>query len=476
MFRFGIVPIEQKGDMALTEILAQENAIEKGQPVFSVSELSYSLKKSVEEKYSNVKIRGEISGLKKHSSGHIYYVLKDENAVIDAVSWRGSYSNAPIALEDGLEIIATGRVTTYPARSKYQFIVESFETTGQGALLKLLEDRKKKLAAEGLFDSSRKKPLPPFPQTIGVVTSPTGAVIRDILHRIQDRFPCHVLIWPVPVQGTDAAPKIAQAIEGFNKMPKRPDLIIVARGGGSLEDLWAFNEEIVVRAAANSVIPLISAVGHETDTTLIDYASDLRAPTPTGAAELSIPVLLDLWNYLQDRDRRQRDVIHQFLNQATLKLSLLERGIPDPRRLIEDYILRVDDWTERLTKALPQFCTTLSNRLTLLTANLRHPQQLLEKSQDQLHYLSTRLEQASFHKILERGFCLATDSQGHALSNAASFPSNLVHLNFKDGIVPVIKIEQNTLLEHGNGYFGRFQRSPQKKSKKKATDNQPTLF
>lgn len=455
--------------MALTEILAQENANEKGQPVFSVSELSYSLKKSVEERYSNVKVRGEISGLKKHSSGHIYYVLKDDNAIIDAVSWRGSYSNAPIALEDGLEIIAIGRITTYPARSKYQLIVESFETTGQGALLKLLEDRKKKLAAEGLFDAARKKPLPTFPQTIGVVTSPTGAVIRDILHRIQDRFPCHVIVWPVPVQGTDAASKIAQAIEGFNRLTHKPDLLIVARGGGSLEDLWAFNEEIVVRAAANSAIPLISAVGHETDTTLIDYAADLRAPTPTGAAELSIPVLVDLWNYLQDRDRRQQDVIRQFLKQSTLKLSLLERGIPDPRRLIEEYTQRIDDWTERLTKALPQFCEILAHRVALLAANLRHPQQLLEKSQDQLNYLSTRLEQASFHKILERGFCLATDLKGHPLSTAASFPDQLVHLNFKDGIVPVRKVDEDKPFESP-------QKKPRKKVQKETSLVQPTLF
>lgn len=454
---------------------AQDFIPDKGIPVLSVSELSYALKKSVEEKFSLVRIRGEVSGLKKHTSGHIYYVLKDENALIDAVSWRGSYSNAPVALEDGLEIIATGRITTYPARSKYQFIVERFEPTGQGALLKLLEERKQKLAAEGLFASERKKTLPPFPQIVGVVTSPTGAVIRDILHRIQDRFPCHVIVWPVPVQGTDAAEKIAQAINGFNVLPSdfpyRPDLLIVARGGGSLEDLWAFNEEIVVRAAANSQIPLISAVGHETDTTLIDYAADLRAPTPTGAAELGIPVLMNLWTYLQDRDRRQRDLISQFLHQSQLKLSVLDRGIPNPRHLIEDYILRLDDWGDRLRKALPQFCGTQSDRLTILFSRLRHPGQLLETSLERLEYLSTRLEQASFHNVLERGFCLAVDTQGHALSSAQEFPLSLVQLHFKDGIVPVMRTF-DALDDKVSG--GMKKKNPKKE--KKVDPRQATLF
>lgn len=424
-------------------LLSQELTSESMIPTLSVSELSHALKKSVEERFSLVRIRGEISGLKKHTSGHIYYVLKDENALIDAVSWRGTYSNSTVALEDGLEIIATGRITTYPARSKYQFIVEHFEPTGQGALLKLLEERKHKLAAEGLFASNRKKQLPPFPHVIGVVTSPTGAVIRDILHRIEDRFPCHVIVWPVPVQGVDAAEKIASAIKGFNALPadfsSRPDLLIVARGGGSLEDLWAFNEEVVVRAAANSTIPLISAVGHETDTTLIDYAADLRAPTPTGAAELGVPVLMNLWTYLQDKDRRQRDLIYHLLQQSQLKLSVLERGIPNPRNFIEDSILRIDDWADRLRNALPQFCNTLSDRLTILLSRLQHPGQLIDMHHERLSYLSTRLEQASFHKVLERGFCLAVDQHNHPLSSAQDFPLSLVQLQFKDGIVPVMR-------------------------------------
>jgi len=268
-------------------------------PEYSVSELSQALKRTVEDTYPYVRVRGEISGFKRAASGHLYLALKDESAVLDGVCWRGVAGRLGIRPEDGMEVVCTGKLTTYPGRSKYQIVIEAMELAGEGALLKLLEDRRKKLAAEGLFDEARKKPLPFLPDVIGVVTSPTGAVIRDILHRLNDRFPRHVLLWPVLVQGEGAAAQIAAAIEGFNRIAPggrvpRPDVLIVARGGGSLEDLWAFNEEIVVRAAAGSVIPLISAVGHETDTTLIDYASDRRAPTPTAASEMALPVRADL--------------------------------------------------------------------------------------------------------------------------------------------------------------------------------------
>ena len=257
------------------------------------------MKRSVEENFSLVRVRGEVSGFKRVGSGHCYFALKDADAVLDAVCWRMTAMRLSIRPEDGMEVVATGRLTTYPGRSKYQRVVDSIELAGIGALLKLLEDRRKRLAAEGLFAAERKKKLPFLPAVIGVVTSPTGAVIRDILHRLADRFPRRVLVWPVAVQGVGAASQIAAAINGFNRLPPggpapRPDLIIVARGGGSLEDLMAFNEEIVVRAAAASAIPLISAVGHETDTTLIDHASDRRAPTPTAAAEMAVPVRLDL--------------------------------------------------------------------------------------------------------------------------------------------------------------------------------------
>lgn len=432
------------------------------QPVFSVSEVSLALKQAVEEQFGYVRLKGEISGLKRHTSGHIYYALKDENAVIDAVSWRGSYSKNPIQLEEGLEIIATGRITTYPARSKYQMVVDSYEASGQGALLKLLEDRKRQLAAEGLFASERKKKIPQFPQAIGVITSATGAVIRDILHRIQDRFPCHVIVWPVPVQGSGAAEQVAAAIDGFNALARHPDVLIVARGGGNLEDLWAFNEEIVVRAAANSQIPLISAIGHETDTTLIDYAADLRAPTPTGAAELAVPVLMDLVAYLQDRERRQQDIMRQLIDNRQLQLSALERGLVTPQRLLEDNMQRLDDWVERLERSLPLLCQNYMDRLAMAFSRLRRPTDLLEISEERLIQLSTRLEQASFHKILERGFTMVTNQDGEPVTTAKAFPKTPVCLTFADGKVDVIRTNSS--------------QNRQKPRRPKQIPQQPSLF
>src|SRR4051794_6761673 len=262
-------------------------------PEFTVSELSSALRRTVEDAYGQVRVRGEISGFRgPHSSGHCYFALKDENAKIDAVVWRFAHVRMRFKPQEGLEVIATGKLTTYPGSSKYQIVIESIEPAGVGALMALMEERKKKLGAEGLFDAARKQELPWLPEVIGVVTSPTGAVIRDILHRLQDRFPRRVLVWPVKVQGEGSAEQVANAIRGFNALPEggkipQPDLLIVARGGGSLEDLWSFNEEIVVRAAADSMIPLISAVGHETDITLLDFAADKRAPTPSAAAEMA---------------------------------------------------------------------------------------------------------------------------------------------------------------------------------------------
>lgn len=430
-------------------------------PILSVSDLSNTLKRAVEDQFGFVRIKGEVSGLKRHTSGHVYYALKDENAVMDAVSWRGSYSKNPVQLEDGLEIIATGRITTYPARSKYQMVVESYEASGQGALLKLLEERKHLLAAEGLFAADRKKQIPKLPKTIGVVTSPTGAVIRDILHRIKDRFPCHVIVWPVAVQGTGAAEQVAAAINGFNALPNRPDVLIVARGGGSLEDLWAFNEEIVVRAAANSRIPLISAIGHETDTTLIDYAADLRAPTPTGAAEFAVPVLAELIAYIDDRARRHNDVMRQILEHRTLQLTSLERGLINPQRLIEENMQRLDDWSDRLTRSLPQLCQIHQDRLSHIFARLRHPKDQLELCFERFNQLSTRLDQASFQKVLDRGFAMVTTSSGESITCAKKFPNTPVNLTFSDGKVEVIKTSGT---------------APRKKSPQKENDQQPSLF
>ena len=344
-------------DLPLTAAEAWAEPGRSNQREYTVSELAAALKRSIEENFSAVRVRGEISGFKRVSSGHLYFALKDADAVLDAVCWRTTAMRLTVQPEDGMEVIATGRLTTYPGRSKYQLIVDSIELAGIGALLKLLEDRRKRLAAEGLFAAERKKKLPFLPGVIGVVTSPTGAVIRDILHRLADRFPRRVVVWPVAVQGENAAAQVAAAIEGFNRLPAggsapRPDLIIVARGGGSLEDLMAFNEEIVVRAAAASAIPLISAVGHETDTTLIDYASDRRAPTPTAAAEMAVPVRLDLVAELGGKTSRFAQGLGRLLSESRLHLAGLARGLPDPHDLIGSAAQRLDDRSERLRLAM----------------------------------------------------------------------------------------------------------------------------
>src|ERR1700754_336436 len=277
---------------------------------FTVSELSAALRRTVEDAYGYVRVRGEVSGYKGPSpSGHVYFRLKDDKAVLESVIWKGVFGRMRVKPEEGLEVIASGKLTTFAGSSKYQIVIDSLEPAGVGALMALLEARRVKLAAEGLFDEARKHLLPFLPEVIGVVTSPTGAVIRDILHRLADRFPRHVIVWPVKVQGEDSAGQVAAAIRGFNALPesgkiRRPDLLIVARGGGSLEDLWSFNEEIVVRAAADSMIPLISAVGHETDVTLIDFVADRRAPTPTAAAEMAVPVKSELIARIDSLARR----------------------------------------------------------------------------------------------------------------------------------------------------------------------------
>jgi len=349
---------------------------------FTVTELSQALKRTVEENFSWVRVRGEVSGFKRAASGHLYMTLKDENAVLDAVCWKGVAARLAINPEDGLEIIATGKLTTYPGRSKYQIVIDSMELAGEGALLKLLEERRRKLAAEGLFDESAKRPLPYLPDVIGVVTSPTGAVIRDILHRLRDRFPRHVLVWPVLVQGEGAAAQVAAAIEGFNAIRPggtvpRPDLLIVARGGGSLEDLWAFNEEIVVRAAAASDIPLISAVGHETDTTLIDFASDRRAPTPTAAAEIAVPVRAELQVGILNFERRMVGATSRMLEERRVRVEGLARGLPSRDSILAVPVQRLDAAFERLRGAIRTVATERKHRTDTLGAKLKHPRELL---------------------------------------------------------------------------------------------------
>ncbi|MFN3577811.1 MAG: exodeoxyribonuclease VII large subunit [Tabrizicola sp.] len=327
------------------------------QPEYTVSELSGAVKRVIEGEFGLVRVRGEVGRVSRPASGHLYFDLKDDRAVIAAVSWKGQVARMQVRPEEGMEVVATGRMTTFPGQSKYQLIVEDVAPAGAGALMAMLERRKAALGAEGLFDPARKKPIPFLPQVIGVVTSPSGAVIRDILHRLRDRFPRHVLVWPVAVQGQSCAAEVAAAIRGFNAIEPggpipRPDVLIVARGGGSLEDLWGFNEEVVVRAAAGSAIPLISAVGHETDTTLIDYAADLRAPTPTAAAELAVPVRLDLVAALEALGARLVRGIGQAVVLRRQRLRDLGRALPRVEALVASPRQRLDAAAMRLGSGL----------------------------------------------------------------------------------------------------------------------------
>ena len=327
-------------------LVAKGRAGDNAAPL-SISEISNLLKRTVEDRFGFVRLRGELSGVKRAASGHFYAALKDENAVLDAVMWRGNAERLPFRPEDGLEVVASGKLTTYPGRSKYQIVVERMELAGEGALLALLEKTRARLAAEGLFDEGRKRPLPFLPRTIGVVTSPTGAVIRDILHRLADRFPSRVIVWPVLVQGQGAANQVAGAVRGFSAMPEghpdRPDLVIVARGGGSIEDLWSFNEEVVVRAIAECSIPTISAVGHETDTTLADYAADRRAPTPTAAAEIAVPVRAELAATLADFEARKKRAILRPVQLGRERLGAWAERLPGPEALLQPQAQKVDD-------------------------------------------------------------------------------------------------------------------------------------
>jgi exodeoxyribonuclease VII large subunit len=454
------------------------------QPVYTVSEVSSSIKRVVEERFGVIRIRGEISGWKQASSGHVYFRLKDDNAVIDSICWRGTAGKLSFKPEDGLEVVCTGKITTYPGKSSYQIVVDTMEPAGIGALMALLEKRRKMLEEEGLFDPKRKKPLPFLPRTVGVITSPTGAVIRDILHRIEARFPVHVIVWPVAVQGEGAAEQVAAAIEGFNKLPPefsaensigqgsglarpsglalRPDVLIVARGGGSIEDLWAFNEEIVVRAAAASTIPLISAVGHETDTTLIDYASDRRAPTPSAAAEMAVPVREELWLACKQLDARLSTAVLKFLSQRQDILDGFSRGLPKPAQLLQTASQRLDDWSERLLASLPASLARKEQQLALLAAHLRpqvllvditkmqeHLDELLHRlagagqrmvraKEDQLRALVSLLESVNYQKVLERGFAMVKDAKGHVVTSAKEARKNdTLSVTFKDGEVVV---------------------------------------
>jgi exodeoxyribonuclease VII large subunit len=463
-------------------------------PELTVSELSTALKRTIEDAYGYVRVRGELGKVSYHGNGHVYFDLKDDRASIAGVIWRGTVSRIKLRLEAGLEVVITGRLTTYPGRSQYQIVVETLEPAGLGALMALLEERRKKFIAEGLFDEARKQLLPYLPTVIGVITSPTGAVIRDILHRLADRFPRHVLVWPVKVQGEGSAAEVAAAIDGFNALPergalRRPDLLIVARGGGSLEDLWSFNEEIVVRAAAASMIPLISAVGHETDVTLIDFAADRRAPTPTAAAEMAVPVRADLLIDIDSLARRAFASWRRNQEARRTELRSAARALPDADEVLAVPRQRLDHAAAALARALranaqihrvgfsriggrlsPQLLRTnverrrerytgIAQRLRAsVAANIETYRTRIARRRERVIVFTQRAERAvrtliatrlarcerdaqllaafSYRGVLARGFALIRDAAGQPLHSATAAVAGMpIQIEFSDGRV-----------------------------------------
>lgn len=407
----------------------------------SVSEISAALKRAVEDQFGFVRVRGEISGFKRAASGHLYLGLKDENARLDAVMWRGTAGRLSFQPEDGLEVIATGKLTTYPGRSNYQLVIERMEVAGAGALLALLAKTKARLEAEGLFAPSRKQPIPFLPRVVGVVTSPTGAVIRDILHRLSDRFPVQVLVWPVLVQGPGAAAQVAAAVRGFSALAPdgpvpRPDTLIVARGGGSIEDLWGFNEEEVVRAIADCTIPVISAVGHETDTTLADFAADLRAPTPTAAAEQAVPVRSDLLNQLAELNLRKRRAVQRPLQLGRERLATRTERLPKPQALLSPYVQRLDGEAERLRRALVDRTQLARGELQRSAGRLSLPlvTARIDQAAGRLDGLTRLFASLDPDRVLQRGYVRVTNTAGETLVDrvaAVREPELLLH--FRDG-------------------------------------------
>ena len=422
-------------------------------PEFSVSEISFEIKRFVETAFTKVRVKGEIFGAKRADSGHWYLSLKDENATLSAVVWRGVASNLTIKPEDGLEVVATGKITTFAGKSSYQMVIESMEVAGAGALLKLLEERKKAFAAEGLFDPIHKKPLPFLPKTIGVVTSASGAVIRDIIHRVRDRFPSHILLIPTPVQGEGAAEKIAQAIKDFNRLDEisnysKPDVLIVARGGGSLEDLWPFNEECVIRAVFASQIPIISAVGHETDTMLIDYVADKRAPTPTGAAEFAVPVKSELQSNLNNLDARLKNGIIRYFTEKQNMLTGLARGIPNLSQILQEAMQKFDDRIERLHNAFTNFIKTKSGQIEICGPKPFYIKNIVEKKSEFLNNLSLRLSAVSVDAVLKRGFAWVKGDKGQTIYNVAEAKqADNLEIRFVDGHLNTRNIS-NTMLSN----------------------------
>ena len=411
----------------------------------SVSEISSALKRVVEDRFGFVRIRGELSGVKRAASGHLYLSLKDENARIDGIMWRGNAGRLGFNPEDGVEVIVTGKLTTYPGRSNYQVVIDRMEIAGEGALLALLAKTKARLEAEGLFDPARKRRLPFVPRVIGVVTSPTGAVIRDILHRLADRFPVQVLVWPVLVQGQGAADQIAAAVRGFGALEAggpvpRPDLVIVARGGGSIEDLWCFNEEAVVRAVADCPIPVISAVGHETDTTLVDFAADLRAPTPTAAAEIAVPVREELAQQLAELGLRKRRAVNRPVQLGRERLQARTERLPKPQALFSPHAQRLDQAADRLRRALIDRTHLARGAFQRIDSRLSLPllSARLDRAQERLGGLARLHASLNPDAVLQRGYVRVTGADGVTLTDraaAASQASLLLH--FRDGALPV---------------------------------------
>ncbi|MBQ7304269.1 MAG: exodeoxyribonuclease VII large subunit [Alphaproteobacteria bacterium] len=427
--------------MKLIEEVSMAELIE-----YSVSEISFAIKKCVETTFNQVRVKGEIFGAKRADSGHWYLALKDANAVLSAVCWKGVASALNVKIEDGLEVVATGKITTFVGKSSYQLVIERLEIAGTGALLKLLEERKQQFLKEGLFDASHKKEIPFLPKVIGVVTSASGAVIRDIIHRVRDRFPSHIIVWPTPVQGEGAAEKIAAAIRGFNLLPtnniERPDVLIVARGGGSLEDLWPFNEEVVVRAVYDSQIPIISAVGHETDTMLIDYVADKRAPTPTGAAEFAVPVKEEISLALSVLESRYLNAMYRLIKEHKNLIEGLGRGIPNLEQIVLENQQRLDDRTERLKASFANYFNVKEQLLNVIGLKPYLINNLLEKHKINLTSFSTRLASVSIESVLKRGFAWVTDSHFKTLYDTSHAKrSGELNIRFVDGIVKTKVVE-----------------------------------
>ncbi|RIV86502.1 exodeoxyribonuclease VII large subunit [Aurantiacibacter zhengii] len=451
-------------DSSDDRLLATSEAGDNSAPL-TITEISQALKRTVEDRFGYVRLRGELSGVKRAASGHVYLALKDEKAVLDGVMWRSAVPRLAFQPEDGIEVVATGKLTTYPGRSKYQIVIERMEIAGEGALLALLEKTKARLEAEGLFAPERKRALPFAPRTIGVVTSPTGAVIRDILHRLEDRFPTCVIVWPVLVQGDGAARQVADAVRGFGALEPdgpvpRPDLLIVARGGGSIEDLWSFNEEIVVRAVAESPIPTISAVGHETDTTLCDYAADRRAPTPTAAAEIAVPVLRDLLATIDDLALRQRKCALRPVQLGRERFVARADRLPRLEQLLQPHAQRLDELGERLRRGLVDRAAKGREKLAdlrlspaILRGNLRDARQRLgaarlspalvtrpvAEKRERLAALERLRLQLDPKAPLQRGYALVS-AEGHPVVKSRDVAAGqaLLTLEFADGTLQVV--------------------------------------